>query len=161
MLKVNTYKAIVMMVSLGLNMPVMGAEPTRFSASDLAKMQSVVKQESSQMYYETVINYKNGERLVQNYAKALEWFQKAADQEYANAQNNIGDMYETGKGVKLDDVKAAKWYLKAANQGVAEAQNSLGLMYFEGRGVEQDKVKSQEWYSKSCDNGYWPSCDEL
>ena len=98
--------------------------------------------------------YYGGKGVSQDYTEAMNWLRKAAAQGYANAQNNIGDMYETGKGVELNDTKAAEWYLKAANQEIAEAQNSLGLMYFEGRGVEQDNIKSLEWYSKSCENGY-------
>lgn len=49
-----------------------------------------------------------------NHAKAVEWLTKAAGQGLAQAQNNLGVMYEFGKGVHQDDQKAIEWYTKAA-----------------------------------------------
>lgn len=40
----------------------------------------------------------NGKGLKQNYAAALDWFQKAADHGSAMAQTNLGWMYEQGLG---------------------------------------------------------------
>jgi TPR repeat protein len=47
---------------------------------------------------------------------------KLADQGNAEAQYNLGLMYEQGRGVQQDDVKAVKWFQKAAYQGDAIAQ---------------------------------------
>ena len=74
------------------------------------------------MYYE-------GQGISQDYAETLKWLRKAAYQGDANAQNNIGDMYETGKGVELNNTKAAEWYLKAANQEIAAAQLGKARLY--------------------------------
>ena len=38
----------------------------------------------------------------QDYSKALEYFQKAADLGCSGAFNNIGNLYENGQGVKQD-----------------------------------------------------------
>ena len=48
----------------------------------------------------------------QDYAKALEWYRKSAEQGNAAAQNQLGHMYEYeyGKGVSKDYVKAVEWY---------------------------------------------------
>jgi TPR repeat protein len=43
----------------------------------------------------------------------------------AEAQFNLGVMYDRGQGVPQDDVQAAEWYRKAAEQGHAAAQNNL------------------------------------
>jgi TPR repeat protein len=45
------------------------------------------------------------------------WYQKAADQGYAEAQSNLGIAYAFGKGVLKDDKQAVYWYQKAADQG--------------------------------------------
>ena len=45
--------------------------------------------------------YDNGQGVTQNYAKAFEWYSKAAAQEYAIAQTNLGVMYANGRGVGL------------------------------------------------------------
>ena len=56
-----------------------------------------------------------------------------ADQEYAQAQFNLGSMYYHGKGL-AQDYSAAKWYRMAADQGDAKAQYGLGSMYYHGKG---------------------------
>jgi TPR repeat protein len=40
-----------------------------------------------------------------DYIKAREWFEKAAAQGHAGAQNNLGALYEFGHGVKQDSVR--------------------------------------------------------
>ena len=73
----------------------------------------------------------------QSYAKAVEWYRKAAEQGNATAQTNLGYMYAEGRGVDQSYAKAVEWYRKAAEQGDALAQNKLGYMYAEGQGVDQ------------------------
>ncbi len=46
----------------------------------------------------------------------------AADQGDAEAQHNLGVMYDKGQGVKQDDHLALSWYRKAADQGVTDAR---------------------------------------
>ena len=65
----------------------------------------------------------------QDYAEALRWFRKAAEQGNADAPNNLGAMYYNGYGVRQDYAEAVKWYRQAADQGNADAQNNLGAMY--------------------------------
>lgn len=55
-----------------------------------------------------------------DYAEALRWFQKAADQGNTSAQ-------------------------LAADQGLAEAQAALGSMYGLGNGVPKDFVRADAW----------------
>jgi TPR repeat protein len=43
--------------------------------------------------------YRDGLGVVQDYAEAREWFQKAADAGNANAMNNLGALYQNGQGV--------------------------------------------------------------
>jgi len=54
--------------------------------------------------------------VVQNYVQALGWFRKAADQGYALAQYNLGEMYENGQGVTQDYVQAHMWFNLAASR---------------------------------------------
>jgi len=57
--------------------------------------------------------------------KAVEWFQKAADQGVASAQYNLGMSYELGVGVEKDIPKAKELYKKAIAQGHQKAQQRL------------------------------------
>ena len=84
---------------------------------------------------------------------------QVAEQGNAEAQFNLGLMYDNGQGVRQDYAEAVRWYRQAAEQGHAVAQKNLGVMYYEGRGVRQDLALAQEWYGKACDNGNQDGCD--
>ena len=55
--------------------------------------------------------------MQQSDAGTLGWFRAAAEHGHAEAQNNIGTLYEIGKGVTQDMNEAKQWYRKAAEQG--------------------------------------------
>ncbi len=60
--------------------------------------------------------YSEGVGVAQDDAEAVKWFRKAADQGYANSQNNFGVMYANGRGVPRDYVEAVKWFDIAASR---------------------------------------------
>jgi len=103
--------------------------------------QAIVK---ADQFEEGVAAYKAG-----NYQKAFKFFKPLAEQGLAEAQYNLGLMYDDGQGVPQDDTEAVKWYRKAAGQGHAKAQNNLGVMYGKGKGVPQDYVQSHKWSNLS------------
>ena len=63
-----------------------------------------------------------------DYAEAVKWYRKSAEQGYMYGQYNLGDCYENGKGVTQDYAEAAKWYKKAADQGHTGAKKGLERM---------------------------------
>ena len=92
--------------------------------------------------------YKSGD-----YATALKEFAALAEQGDADAQFNLGGMYENGQGVPQDYKQAIKWFTRAAEQGMAEAQYNLGVMYANGQGVPQDNVYAHMWSNLAAANG--------
>ena len=80
--------------------------------------------------------------MPQDYAEAVRWYRKAAEQGEATAQTNLGFMCQRGLGVPQDYAEAVRWYRKAAEQGEATAQFNLGLMCQRGEGVPQDYVQA-------------------
>ena len=78
---------------------------------------------------------------------------QSAKQGNADAQFNLGLMYESGRGVRQDYTKAVQWYRKAAGQGHAKAQYNLGGMYANGKGVLQNLVQAEQWYRKAAEQG--------
>ncbi len=86
-------------------------------------------------------------------AEAIRWYQKSADQGYAEAEYSLGYIYYYGLGVTKDDSKAAAWYRKAAEQGDAHAQSALGYMYCYGKGVQQNYGEAARWYRKAAKQG--------
>jgi TPR repeat protein len=69
--------------------------------------------------------YARGQGVKQDYKKAAEFCQKAADQGHVKALYNLGVMYENAMGVKQDYKKAAQLYQKAANYGLVRAKLNL------------------------------------
>ena len=65
----------------------------------------------------------------------------------AEAQLNLGLLYDNGEGVPENNAEAAKWYRKAANQGNTGAQYNLGVKYYNGEGVPENDVKAYSWWS--------------
>ena len=97
--------------------------------------------------------YRYGEGVEQDYTKALEWYNKAANAGNDSAMYSIGYMYDYGEGVEQDYTKALEWYNKAANAGNSAAINNIGYMYEFSEGVEQDYSKALEWYNKAVNAG--------
>jgi TPR repeat protein len=77
-----------------------------------------------------------------------------AEQGDAQAQFDLGWMYDEGKSVEQDSAEAAKWYREAASRGQKRAQFKLGFMYSTGRGVERNDVEAVKWLSLSAGEGY-------
>ena len=98
--------------------------------------------------------YYDGKGVTENLTEAVKWYKKAAFQENAKAQYNLGTCYDYGYGVQYEDRKeAVKWYTRAAEQGNADAQNSLGYCYEFGEGVEKNLKEAVKWYTKAAEQG--------
>jgi hypothetical protein len=82
-----------------------------------------------------------------DWAEALKWWRKAADQGYAPAQYAIGFLYCQAWGVPQDYVEALKWFRKAAEQGYASGLHGLGTLYSAGDGVPQNYVLAYMWFN--------------
>lgn len=63
----------------------------------------------------------NGNGVVQDYAKAVEYYQLAAKQEDANAQFTLGVMYLNGTGVKPNRRIVMELLKKSCKNGNQEA----------------------------------------
>ena len=89
-----------------------------------------------------------------DYTQALKISRPLAAKGNAQAQLNLGRMYNNGFGVIQDYKEAVKWYRLAAAQGDAEAQDSLGFMYFIGWGVPQDYASAHMWFNLASAAGH-------
>ena len=94
--------------------------------------------------------YDNGaEGVKRDLVAAAAWWGKAAEQEHAGAQGELGLCYARGKGVEQNLDVAAQWWLRAADLGNVDAQGCLGSYYANGEGVEQDDAQAMAWWEKS------------
>jgi TPR repeat protein len=110
-----------------------------------------------------------------NQDEAIDWFRKAAQQNLALAQHELGSVYlersrgkkETwnlgfarvfyfralpeGQGVVKDEQEALMWFRKAADQHLAMAEQNLGSLYSNGQGVPKDHAEAARWYRKAAE----------
>ena len=96
---------------------------------DLSQLEILAEQGNPYAQNDLGVMYEGGERVAQDYEKAVFWYQRAAEQGYDVAQSNLGNMYDRGDGVAQDYEEAVFWWRKAAEQGYAQAQYNLGVMY--------------------------------
>jgi TPR repeat protein len=89
-----------------------------------------------------------------DYATAMLLWRPLTEHGNANAQLNLGLVYEHGDGVSRDYKEAAKWYRLSAEQGEAAAQNQVGSMYAQGQRLNQDYKEAVKWYRLSAEQGY-------
>ncbi|MBO1926332.1 SEL1-like repeat protein [Thiomicrorhabdus sp. 6S2-11] len=71
----------------------------------------------------------------EDYQRAYDEWLPLAEDGVAQAQSNLGLMYDVGTGVKQDFAKAIQWYQKAAEQNNVNAQYNLAVIYYQGKGV--------------------------
>lgn len=80
---------------------------------------------------------------------ALRIWMEAAEAGDAEAQTNVGEIYERGFGVEPNYEAAALWYQKAADQDYSRALFNLGTLYEQGLGVAQDRLTALNLYRRA------------
>ncbi|HLS17219.1 MAG TPA: tetratricopeptide repeat protein [Paenalcaligenes sp.] len=70
------------------------------SPAELKTAIKLAEQGNAEAQFNLGLMYYFGQEVRQDYAKAAEWFEKAAAQDVADAQFNLGFMYYNGKGVR-------------------------------------------------------------
>lgn len=96
-----------------------------------------------------------------NYAQALAWYGKSAEQGYVKSQTALGWMYEHGEGQQQDFQKALKWLGEAAEQDDPVAETELAGMLMRGEGTAIDYLAAQRLLVKSASHGLPAAMAEL
>jgi TPR repeat protein len=86
---------------------------------------------------------------MQDYGKAVEYFNKAIQYGSLRAYTDLAICYEEGLGVERDTDKALKLIYTAAQNGFAYANTRLGCYYLHGTLFETDYDKAFEYLSKA------------
>lgn len=86
-------------------------------AADFSQIQWLANQGNATAQYDLGAMYSDGQGVRQDYAKAHDWYLKAASQGNATAQFNLGMMYVKGEGVRQSKATAKKWFGKACDNG--------------------------------------------
>ncbi len=89
-----------------------------------------------------------------NPGEAVRWFQAAANQGLASAENNLGLLYAEGRGVNKDPARAFELINRAASKGLPGAKHNLGLLYKTGNGVAADPARAKQLFEEAAQLGY-------
>lgn len=105
--------------------------------------------------------YEEGVQFLKDLDKAFEYYEKAAQLGYPDAQFQVALMLSNGGAgsTSKDRVKAFAWYQKAADQGHRVAQYSLGLYYRHGIAPVQTKdlTRASRLFRASALQDYTPA----
>lgn len=97
--------------------------------------------------------YNYGDKVRQDYAQALIWYRKGAEQGNADAEFQLGGLYHFGHGVPHDEAQSFAWTMKAAEQGNVDAEFFISTCYSEGWGVAKDDAQGIVWLRKAAEQG--------
>lgn len=120
-------------------------------ALGLEKMQTGCELGEGEGCYLLGTVYEYGELGVTvDFAKALDWYQKAIDAKAASGQFGLGTMYLLGRGVEVNHALALELLGKACTSGEPRACNNLGEMHLKGLGTKKDAARAADAYERSC-----------
>ena len=117
-------------------------------------------------------DYRDGNGVKQDYAKAAEYYGIAVSKGSAEAMYNLAHLTREGLGVKKNYALAWGLLKKAAEQppydtfdmptvGVAEAEHSIGMHYLEGIHVDKNELLAAEWFERAVEHGSKRSANNL
>ncbi len=75
--------------------------------------------------------------------RALEWYARAAEQDYVPAQHNLGMLFLDRGG--SSEALARQWFAKAADGGYTPSQLQLATLCTAGRAGARDYVEGLKW----------------
>jgi TPR repeat protein len=92
--------------------------------------------------------------MPQDDKQAAEWYRRASERNFADAQTKLAYLYAAGRGVGQSQIEAARLFRRAAEQGNAVAQVNLGTIYLSGSfGFAKDLILGYVLVSHAADTG--------
>jgi septal ring-binding cell division protein DamX len=93
----------------------------------------------------------------QDYSKAYGIWLVLAQDQHAEAQAHLSELYARGLGVDKNSHKAQHWLASAAFGGYAPAQFNLGSAYQSGQFGEKDMGQAAYWWRQAAQQGFVPA----
>ena len=104
--------------------------------------------------------YFKGQGIAQDFREAMRWYRLGAGQGNAEAQFNLGLMYEQGRGVHQDLLRAHMWF----NLAAATSSEGNAKLAAKNRGIvtksltREQLVRAQEM-AHQCEASGFRNCD--
>jgi uncharacterized protein len=118
-------------------------------ATALTALEPLAEQGNVEAQLRLGLMYHKGLGVMRDNAKAMKWLRLAADQDNAQAQFVLSNIYFW----REDYAEEFKLLLRSAEHGYVYAQDYLAFMYAYGLGVPVDNVKAYFWYDRAAAQG--------
>jgi TPR repeat protein len=128
--------------------------PTTGQTADPAALTARAESGEAAAQYALAERYHHGDGVLQNYARAADWYERAARQGLAEAQNRLGQYYHSGLGRAIDQTEALRWLRAAAEQGDPEHLFNLAMALENGADGSQDPAAAAPTYAAAADQGH-------
>lgn len=118
---------------------------SRFELMDAATLNAHAQSGNQHAQFFLAKRLQHGEGMPKNASTAVYWYERAASQNIAPAQLNLGIMYLKGEGVQANMNEGRKWLEKAVHLGDNRASYALAVL------DEREKrlVDAYKWYELS------------
>jgi hypothetical protein len=134
---------------------------TAISLQSQAQTTAVDSVRQAQSYYRLGVQYKDGNGVAMDYAKAFDYFTKAASLGDAQSVYALGYMHYKGLGCTQDYTLAAALFAQGAAIGKDNSMYFYGLCWRNGYGVVKNEDSAKYWLSKTAATGYKQAAQEL
>lgn len=128
-----------------------GAAPAQ--VVDLSQLTAAAEAGQADAQFALAEIYRLGEGVPQSYARAAEWYGKAADQDHAGALNALAGLHAGGLGVARDPARAFDLVSRAAESGRPEYLHTLATLLENGTGTAPDPARAAELYAQAAEQG--------
>ena len=90
---------------------------------------STDEKDGAQIEFSLGVMYEKGiAGFPQDDRQAAEWYRRASERNFADAQTKLAYLYAAGRGVEQSEIEAARLFRRAAEQGNALAEANLGQL---------------------------------
>jgi hypothetical protein len=148
LVRLKTTLIAALLSTASLLLPCAHAQPDDANRRTLAQLRAAAQKDDAQSQFELGVAFSLGKfGVAQDYVEAVKWFRRAAEQNLAAAQSNLGICYERGDGVAKYELEALKWYLLAAAQGETKAKRNATLLelLLSPEEIAEGKRRAQAW----------------
>jgi len=116
---------------------------------------STDEKDGAEIEFSLGLMYESGSAgFPQDDRQAAEWYRRASERNFADAQTKLAYLYAGGRGVEKNQIEAARLFRRASEQGNAVAQVNLGFIYSSGSfGLLKDPILGYALVSHAADTG--------
>ncbi|OOR93424.1 hypothetical protein B0181_00320 [Moraxella caviae] len=122
---------------------------SRFETMDIKSLTQQASQGNHHAQFFLAKRLQKGEGVAKDAQKAVYWYTRAAEQNIAPAQLNLGIMYLRGEGVQANMNQGRMWLERAAHLGDNRASYALAMIDEK----QQRLVDAYKWYDLSSRDG--------